>query len=76
MSEPDGLRARDEVTVWVAKHAPDGLVAVTTYRTSQPLEVRFRQTFTRYVGTVTSRASPPANLNEWLREQGWTDRGQ
>lgn len=75
LDEPDGARARNDVMDWLAEYAPDSWVKVTTYRTSQPLEIRLRQSFTRYLGVV-SAAATPVELNGWLRAKGWIDRGQ
>ena len=74
LSEGDGAKARADVLTWLAEYAPDSRVQLITYRSSQPLEIRFRQSFTRYLGVVTATA-PPVELNEWLRAKGWIDRG-
>lgn len=73
LSEADGPQARNDVLDWLAEYAPDSRVEVVTYRTSQPLEIRFRQSFTRYIGVVSRDG---AELNDWLRAKGWIDRGQ
>jgi endonuclease YncB( thermonuclease family) len=73
LSEADGPQARNDVLDWLAEHAPDSRVEVVTYRTSQPLEVRFRQSFTRYLGLVSRDG---AELNSYLIQKGWVDRGQ
>lgn len=73
--EPEAwAAAAEDVKAWFREYAPDGLVKVTTYRTSAPLEIRFRQSFTRYIGRVTALKTP-VELNEWLRAKGWIDRG-
>lgn len=73
LSEGDGAQARQDVLDWLATYAPDSRVQLITYRTSQPLEVRFRQSFTRYLGVVSRDGM---ELNEWLRVKGWIDRGE
>jgi hypothetical protein len=71
----DWAAAKADVAAWFREFAPDGLVKVTTYRTSAPLEIRFRQSFTRYIGRVTALRTP-VELNAWLRAKGWIDRGE
>jgi endonuclease YncB( thermonuclease family) len=74
-NEPaDWARAKADVEAWFAEHAPDGQVRLTTFRTSKPLEIRFRQTFTRYVGVVASPSG--VELNAWLIDKGWLGRGE
>jgi endonuclease YncB( thermonuclease family) len=73
LSEPLGQLARGDVQDWLVEHAPDGRVQLTTYRTSQPLEIRFKNSFTRYLGVVSVGDS---SLNEWLRQRGYTDQGR
>lgn len=73
LSEPDGPQARNDVLDWVREFAPDSQVQVVTYRTSQPLEIRLRQTFTRYLGLIQRNG---VELNSYLIEKGWVDRGQ
>jgi len=69
-----GTIATREVAEWFAAHAPDGIVQVTTYRTTAPLEIRFRQSFTRYLGVVT--APDGAVLNSYLLGKGYVDQGE
>lgn len=71
----DWAAAKADVEAWFREYAPDGLVKVATYRTSAPLEIRFKQTFTRYLGRVTA-IKAPVELNAWLRAKGWIDRGE
>ena len=73
LSEADGLQARNDVLTWLQENAPDDQVAVATERTNTPLELRFRQSFTRYLGLVT--APNGAELNSYLIHKGWIDRG-
>ena len=63
LSEPGGALARDLCIAWFVAHAPDQVVSVTTYRTSTPLELRFRQSFTRYIGQIASRAGESLNAH-------------
>lgn len=74
LNEPDGPAARQDVLDWWAENAPDGLVKVTTYRTVTPLEIRLRQSFTRYLGRIVA-ASNAVELNAWLVARGYIDRG-
>jgi hypothetical protein len=69
LSEPGGAQARAACATWFDVHAPDRVVSVTTYRSATPLELRFRQSFTRYIGVVTSRAG--ASLNRYLIDLGY-----
>ncbi len=73
LSEPTGQQARSDTLAWLVEHAPNSVVELTTYRSSQPLEVRFRQSFTRYLGVVSAGQS---TLNEWLRQRGYVDQGR
>jgi hypothetical protein len=73
LSEADGPKARQDLLDWLAQYAPDSRVQVVTYRTSRPLEIRFRESFTRYIGVVSRDGM---ELNEWLRLKGWIDRGE
>jgi endonuclease YncB( thermonuclease family) len=73
LTEPDGPAARNDVLDWLREHAPDSQVAVTTQKVDRPLEIRFRQSFTRYLGTVT--APNGAELNRYLIDKGYIDRG-
>ena len=54
---------------WLGRYAPAGLVAVTTFRSPTPLELRFRQSFTRYIGTVTG--TDELSLNKYLTDLGY-----
>jgi len=73
LSESDGVQARNDVLDWLREHAPDSQVAVATERVDRPLELRFRQSFTRYLGIVT--APNGAELNSYLLAKGYIDRG-
>jgi hypothetical protein len=73
LSEADGVQARDDVLAWLREHAPDSRIAVATERSATPLELKFRQSFTRYLGIVT--ALNGAELNSYLIHKGWIDRG-
>lgn len=73
LSEPTGPAARDDTLKWLSDHAPDHRVAVTTYRSAQPVEIRFRNSFTRYIGTITTLDGD--SLNQYLIELGYTDMG-
>jgi len=72
LDEPGGPEATDVCQSWFDEHAPDGYVQVTTFRTSAPLEIRFRASFSRYIGIIVADGN---SLNEWLRERGYTDQG-
>jgi hypothetical protein len=48
-------------------------VQVTSFRTSAPLEIRFRLSFTRYIGIVT--AFNGSELNSYLIDRGYVTRG-
>jgi endonuclease YncB( thermonuclease family) len=73
LDEPDGPSARNDVLDWLREHAPDSQVQVTTQKVDRPLEIRFRQSFTRYIGVVV--APNGAELNSYLRDKGFVDRG-
>ena len=73
LSEPTGQVARAVLVDWLLKYAPDDRVQLTTYRSSQPLEIRFKNSFTRYIGVISAGDS---TLNEWLRQRGYTDQGR
>jgi endonuclease YncB( thermonuclease family) len=73
LSEPDGQQAKADVAAWFAEHAPDGQVQLVTQKVDRPLEIRFRMTFTRYVGVVS--APNGAELNTWLIDKGYVNRG-
>jgi endonuclease YncB( thermonuclease family) len=73
LSEADGVQARNDVLAWLREHAPDSRIAVATERSATPLELKFRQSFTRYLGIVT--ALNGAELNSYLIHKGWIDRG-
>jgi endonuclease YncB( thermonuclease family) len=68
----DYARAKSDCEAWFSTYAPNGYVQLDTERVKNPLEIRFRQSFTRYIGTVYT---PMSTLNAWLLEQGWADRG-
>jgi hypothetical protein len=68
LSAPGGPLARDITAAWFNEHAPAGLVTVTTYRVT-PLELRFRQSFTRYIGVIC--APDQAELNAYLTGLGY-----
>lgn len=69
LDDPGGPEAKGYCAEWFADHASDGLVRVTTFRTSAPLEIRFRQSFTRYIGVVT--ALNGNELNSYLTALGY-----
>jgi hypothetical protein len=73
VDEPGGSEATADCQGWFREHAPDGYVQVTTFRTSTPLEIRFRQSFTRYIGIVT--AFNGSELNSYLIDKGYVARG-
>jgi endonuclease YncB( thermonuclease family) len=54
LKDPGGPAATEACRTWFAEQARDGQVQVTTFRTSAPLEIRFQQSFTRYIGIVTA----------------------
>jgi endonuclease YncB( thermonuclease family) len=72
-SDPGGPEATVDCQNWFREHAADGYVQVTTFRTSAPLEIRFRQSFTRYIGIVT--ALNGSELNSYLIDKGYVARG-
>lgn len=73
LREPTGLKARQDTYDWLAAHAPGALVEVTTYRVTTPLEIRFKTSFTRYIGQITAKDGN--NLNQHLIGLGYTDQG-
>jgi endonuclease YncB( thermonuclease family) len=74
LSEPDGLTARSDVQLWLAEHASDMWVSLTTFQTAGTFkEIRERRTFIRYVGIVI--ADNGAELNSYLLAKGYVDRG-
>lgn len=73
LGEEGGLEATADVRAWFLMHAPNGFVRVTTFRTSTPLEIRFRQSFTRYIGVITGFDGD--ELNAYLLGKGYTDQG-
>lgn len=75
LSEDTGLRAAADCMSWFTEHAPDGHVSVTTVRTSRPLEIGQRMSFTRYIGTIYAPGHPEVELNAYLRSLGYTDQG-
>jgi hypothetical protein len=74
VDDPGGPEATADCQGWFREHAPDGYVQVTTFRTSAPLEIRFRMSFTRYIGIVT--AFNGAELNSYLIDRGYVTRGE
>lgn len=70
VNDPGGPEATEACRAWFVEHAPSGYVQVTTFRTSAPLEIRFRQSFTRYIGIVT--ALDGSDLNSHLISLGYT----
>jgi endonuclease YncB( thermonuclease family) len=75
LSEPDGSAARADVLDWLAEHAPDSWVTLTTFQTAGGFkEIREQRTFIRYVGIVV--ADNGAELNSYLLAKGWIDRGE
>lgn len=74
VNDPGGPEATADCTGWFREQAPDGYVQVTTFRTSAPLEIRFRQSFTRYIGIVT--AFNGSELNSYLIDKGYVTRGE
>jgi endonuclease YncB( thermonuclease family) len=73
LDDEGGPQAKADCDNWFREYAPDGLVKVTTFRTSAPLEIRMRMSFTRYIGIVT--APNGAELNSWLIDKGYVTRG-
>jgi hypothetical protein len=74
-TQEDYDRARQDTMDWFATYAPDGYVSLATEKVKKALEIRFRESFTRYIGHVRSLKSPTEELNDWLLKKGWTDRG-
>jgi hypothetical protein len=70
VKDPGGSEATEACRAWFAEHAPDGHVQVTTFRTSAPLEIRFQQSFTRYIGVITALGG--SELNSHLISLGYT----
>lgn len=64
LNEEGGPEARELVRDWFDTYAPGGTVQLITYRQGVALEIRFKQTFTRYVGVIKTNSS---TLNEWLQ---------
>jgi hypothetical protein len=74
LSEPDGPAAHIDVRLWLAEHAPDSFVTLTTFQTGGSFkEIREQRTFIRYVGIIV--ADNGAELNQYLRDKGFIDRG-
>jgi len=73
LSEAGGQQARTDVETWFREHAPDGQVQLVTEKVDRPLEIRFRQSFTRYIGVVI--APNGAELNQYLIDSGYVSRG-
>jgi hypothetical protein len=74
LSEPDGPAARNDVRLWLAEHAPDSFITLTTFQTAGAFkEIREQRTFIRYVGIVV--ADNGAELNSYLLAKGYVDRG-
>jgi endonuclease YncB( thermonuclease family) len=74
LSEPDGPAAHNDVRLWLAEHAPDNFVTLTTFQTAGAFkEIREQRTFIRYVGIVV--ADNGAELNSYLLAKGYVDRG-
>jgi len=69
-NDPGGPEATAACAAWFAEHASDGYAQLTTFRTSAPLEIRFRQSFTRYIGVVTAIGG--SELNSHLISLGYT----
>jgi endonuclease YncB( thermonuclease family) len=75
LREPDGPTAREDVVLWLAEHATEGFVAVTTFwSVGSAKEIREERTFVRYVGIVV--ADNGAELNSYLLAKGYVDRGE
>ena len=74
VGDPGGPEATADCEGWFREHAPDGYVTATTFRTSTPLEIRFRQSFTRYIGIVA--AFNGSELNSYLIDKGYVTRGE
>jgi hypothetical protein len=68
-------KATRDVWSWMATNSPDFYVMVETLQTAGTIkEIREKTTFLRYVGVV--RAHPGGEtLNDFLRAQGWIDKG-
>jgi endonuclease YncB( thermonuclease family) len=76
LDRAEGQVARQDTMDWLAEHAADGQVVLETIRSAVPLEIRFRRSFTRYLGRISAVGDPAAELNGWLRDRGYTDQGE
>jgi endonuclease YncB( thermonuclease family) len=74
-TQEDYDRAKNDCETWFATYAPDRYVSLETERTTNPIEIRFRQSFTRYIGWIGTQKPGPQGLNAYLINQGWRDRG-
>ncbi len=74
LNEPGGLTAREDLKGWLVTNAPDNYISVVTYQVETMVrEIREKQTFIRYVGTVTVVEN---SLNAYLRTLGYIDQGK
>lgn len=73
--QEDYDRARQDTLDWFTQFAPDGYVSLATEKVDKALEIRFRQSFTRYIGHVSALSRPDQILNDYLLSKGWVDRG-
>ena len=74
LAKPGGPEARQVTMNWLADHAPDSNVSVTTFWTGGQLhEIREEMTFIRFVGVVT--APNGAELNQYLIDAGYINQG-
>lgn len=72
------LAAKQHLLNWLHDYALDRVVAVTTYQVETMIkEIREKQTFIRYIGTITplDGTVDRYSLNEYMRNLGYTDQG-
>jgi endonuclease YncB( thermonuclease family) len=74
LAKPGGPEARQVTLTWIAEHAPDSFVQVTTFWTPGELkQIREKMSFIRFVGVVTARNG--AELNQYLIDAGYINQG-
>lgn len=74
LHKPGGPEARQVTLNWLAEHAPDSQVSVTTFWTPGHLkEIREEMSFIRFIGVIT--APNGAELNRYLIDAGYISSG-
>jgi endonuclease YncB( thermonuclease family) len=74
LAKPGGPEARQVTLNWLAEHAPDSFVSVTTFWTPGELkQIRELLSFIRFIGII--RAPNGAELNQYLIDAGYINQG-